>query len=252
MKPTDLNIILPCAGEGTRLGLESPKELYEILPGRHLVDFSLDHIKVLERYEDIRVSVAVVIRPWKEEVYRYISDQLPGVEANRVFFDDGYDEWPGSVFSAASVFAANNLVLLPDSLLHLSREDAIFSTDGVPLGAAVLRQLAHYKVVFGSVACIDPQRLKRLGAMGVEAGRVVRFQDKPSDRLADFNSFWGCYAFRKACGRELYDFLVASVRHQPVALDSCSFHPAGTVRIESYRDLGTWNSIEEFRCNSNY
>ena len=40
-----VTIILPCAGEGKRLGAKGPKELFEIYPGKKLIDYSLEHIK---------------------------------------------------------------------------------------------------------------------------------------------------------------------------------------------------------------
>ena len=42
-----LTVILPCAGEGNRLGLTTPKELYEIIPGKRLIDFSLDQGRII-------------------------------------------------------------------------------------------------------------------------------------------------------------------------------------------------------------
>ncbi len=112
-----LTVILPCAGEGNRLGLDIPKELFEIVPGTRLIDFSLNHIRAVP--VGIEVKVAVVVRPWKKEVVDYVSRKLPGTAVEAVLFDDAYSEWPGSVYSASGFFSAHNLVLLPDSCLCL-------------------------------------------------------------------------------------------------------------------------------------
>ena len=113
----------------------------------------------------------------------------------------------------------------------------------------VLKALKKYRVVFGSAACTDPEILEHLGAMRVERDQVVDFQDKPNRDSRQFNSFWGCYAFRQGYGKALYDFLIRSVRHEPVSLKEQSFYPVGAVPIHSYIDLGTRESIRRFKEN---
>lgn len=249
-----LTVILPCAGEGNRLGLDTPKELFEIVPGTRLIDFSLNHIKAASGgiKSGIKMKVAVVIRPWKKEVADYVSRNLPGITVETVLFNDAYNEWPGSVYSAAGTFSAFNLVLLPDSCLRLRGErsydmDNCFNEEGKTLVELVSEALGNFKVIFGGVACSNPDVLKNLGAMRVEGGRVTAFQDKPSQDIDGFNRFWGCYGFRREYGKSLYEFLMQSVHHQPVSLEDRSFYPVGVVHLHSYRDLGTWESIDRFR-----
>jgi len=255
-----LTVILPCAGEGNRLGLDTPKELFEIVPGTRLIDFSLHHIAAAsERIKSeiesgIEIKVAVVIRPGKEAVVEYVSRELPGITVETVLFNDVYREWPGSVYSASGSFSAHNLVLLPDSCLRL-REGAscgaavCFNEAGKTLVELVSEALGDFKVVFGSVACADPNVLKSLGAMRVEGGRVTAFQDKPVQDIDGFNSFWGCYGFRGEFGKSLYGFLIQSVHHRAVSLEAQPFYPVGVVPLHSYLDLGTWESIDRFRVS---
>lgn len=252
----ELTVILPCAGEGDRLGLKSPKELFEILPGIRLIDFSLNHILAQTQAGglQLKIKVAVVIRSWKREVAAHVMQKLPGIDVKAVMFNENYSEWPGSVYSALKVFSENNLVLLPDSCLRLREGPSCsistcFSAEGKTLVELVLGALKEYKVVFGSVACTDPEVLKHLGAMRVKKVQVVGFQDKPGHDSHQFNSFWGCYAFRKGYGKALYDFLIGSVRHQPVSLKEQTFYPMGVVPLHSYMDLGTWENIKRFKEN---
>jgi hypothetical protein len=253
----ELTIILPCAGEGKRLDLDYPKELYEISPGVRLVDFSLNHIKVYvdskkdEPYTP-KIRVAVVIRAGKIEVADYISQQLPGVRISPILFNDAYSEWPGSVFSASNYFADNNLVLLPDSCLKLSggdpRGDSIyFNNYGDTLIDLALKMLNDYKVIFGYIKTDDPNQLSQLGAMSVETGVVTQFQDKPVDTFNLYNSFWACYGFRKEYGKALYNYLIQSVKHQPLPLLTQSFNPVGAFECHSYQDIGTWDGINRFK-----
>lgn len=245
-----LTVILPCAGEGNRLGLDTPKELFEIVPGSRLIDFSLNHISVVP--ESIGLKVAVVIRPWKEDVAEYVSRKLPGVTVETVLFNDDYSEWPGSVYSASGVFSDYNLVLLPDSCLRL-REGVscgaavCFNEEGKTLVELVSGALGDFKVVFGGVGCTDPGVLRHLGALRVEGGRVTAFQDKPVRDIGRFNGFWGCYGFRQEYGKSLYDFLIQSVHHRSVSLEAQPFYPVGVVPLHSYQDLGTWETINCFR-----
>lgn len=247
---TDLTVILPCAGSGTRLGLKRPKELFEILPGTCLIDFSLAHIKAALSLTNIRV--AVVIRSWKTEVADHVRRELPGAAVEPVLFDESFKEWPGSVYSAARTFSKHNLVLLPDSILNVAKGDQSFGpichdTKGSSLVELVSVFLAKYKAAFGYIECTDRRILRKLGALRVEAGQVTAFQDKPEESFARFNGFWGCYAFRKEAGSSLYNFLVKSVQHQPAALREQPFYPAGAIHLESYKDLGTWPAIRKFR-----
>ena len=60
MKHTaEMTVILPAAGSGQRLGLDYPKELFEIVPGKKLVDFSLDHIQAAMGSVNFRIKL-----PW--------------------------------------------------------------------------------------------------------------------------------------------------------------------------------------------
>jgi len=247
-----LTVILPCAGSGTRLGLKKPKELFEILPGICLIDFSLAHIRAALPVAGIKV--VVVIRPDKEEVVDHVRRVLPEIKVESVFFNDSYHEWPGSVFSARETFSNHNLVLLPDSILNIGKNSFNSKTEpicrdeeGSTLIKLAIDSLPGHKVVFGWIQCSDSRELKKKGALRVESGTVTAFLDKPDASFEKYNGFWGCYAFRKEVGESLYHFLVSSVRHRPVSLEEQSFHPAGAIPLHSYRDLGTWSAIRQFQ-----
>ena len=252
MTDKELTIILPCAGDGRRLGLDTPKELFEIVPGTRLIDFSIKHI--LAAPQKKKIIIAVVIRPWKTDVVEYVSGQLPGIPVETVIFDDNYREWPGSVYSAKDLFSKNNLVLLPDSFLSFSTHSnlenpAITDSHAITLVESVSIALRRHKVVFGCIKCTDAKVLETLGAVRMENDILTAFQDKPRpDELAGpFNGYWGCYAFAKEMGKPLYDFLIHSVLHQPLPLEAQPFYPPGVIPIGEYYDLGTRENIERFK-----
>jgi hypothetical protein len=253
-----ITVILPCAGEGSRMGLDTPKELFEI-GGVKLIDFSLAHIRAFPNPDVLRV--AVVIRAAKQDVADYVREQLTGIDVTRVMFDDNYHEWPGSVYSAKKCFSRYNLVLLPDSFLSLARGVSLEPVttyppgdggfEGESLTGRVMKKLAEHGVVFGWVKCSHRDTLAGMGAMKVEKGLVTAFQDKPGKGFEGFNGLWGCYGFRREWGRGLYDFLTASVRHQPVSLQKQGFYPPGTVDIAAYYDLGTPERASAFNSSIN-
>ncbi|MGE5343272.1 MAG: hypothetical protein ACM3SY_17525 [Candidatus Omnitrophota bacterium] len=237
-----ITVILPCAGEGRRLGLNSPKELFEIFPDTRLIDFSLRHIRDYADHIQTpnHLSVAVVIRPWKTDVTEYVISQLPGISVKPVMFDDRYTEWPGSVFSAHPLFSTYNIVLLPDSFLEVTGDEILLTS--------MITALKHHRVVFGCQDCTDEDKLRSLGAMRVENGQVTVFQDKPRHSLDQFNGFWGCYGFQKEYGQILYNFLIDSVHHQPQELTRQPFFPPAAIPISCYYDLGTWDNIQRFKA----
>ena len=67
-----ISIILPCAGDGKRMGLSYPKELFEIFPGVKLIDFSLNHIDFYVNRTDMHIKIIIVIKTGKEEVFEYV------------------------------------------------------------------------------------------------------------------------------------------------------------------------------------
>ncbi len=251
-----ITFILPCAGEGRRLGCDGHKELFPILPGVRLIDFSLAHIREAlcrtSAQDDWTIRVAVVIQPWKTEVSDYVRQVLPGVPVETVFFDNALHEWPGSVHSARSFYEDINIVLLPDSRLSLSPAEMTRDSDGKSLVVRVIESLQNHDVAFGYIPCSDPAVLQHLGALHVTSqhadfGIIDRFQDKPDRDFASFNGYWCCYAFRAEAGESLYRFLHRSVMHDKTDIVSESFHPVSAFPVHAYMDLGTREAGELFR-----
>jgi len=248
-----LTVILPCAGEGSRLGLSGPKELFEVEPGMPMIRYTLDLLLAGVEKTENKVQIAVVIREGKEAVVQYVKQGLPEAyfEVKPVVFDSSYREWPGSIYSARAAFSEHNVVLLPDSYLTLSETDRLrrkVAGRTLNLLQCMSEQLEKRTVVFGVKSTLQDEILNRLGAVEVNesTGEVLRFQDKPL-QTAGYNGVWGCFGFRKSVADELHRFLMESVLHRETNYPERSFYPAGSFEIEDYNDLGTWESIERFR-----
>ncbi len=251
-----ITFILPCAGEGRRLGYDGPKELYPILPGVKLIDFSLDHIAASHRwladFSNQRLRVVLTVRPWKMDIVDHVRQKLPGMMVDHVLFDETLFEWPGSVHSARNQYGNINVVLLPDSWMALSAENGAVDSAGRPVLYRIMRCLENHSVAFGYRRCDDADTLSRLGALHVTEGTgevsiIDRFQDKPKQDQDKFNGYWCCYGFRPESAEMLYRFLRRSVLQ--VSADICdeAFYPVAAFPVAEYRDLGDPISVQEFR-----
>jgi hypothetical protein len=242
-----ITVILPAAGAGTRLGLTYPKELYEVKPGVKLIDFSLTHIKKhLEKFPRTDLKVAVVITKGKLSVYEYVKSKLPDARVVAVLFDEAYFEWAGSVYSANEHFSEKNIVMLPDSVIEVGKENPLYDDDGKTLIEKMNEALENNPVAFGTVSCKNKNKLSNLGALFVKDEKVLCFQDKPETGLEKYNAFWATYAFKKESAHDLYDFLLHSIKHESPDYEKQLFYPAAGSMLYSYHDLGTWEAIERF------
>ncbi len=227
-------IILPSAGLGSRLDLGYSKELFEIQKGIRLIDFSIYHIKKTN-FKKHKITVCVVITPQKEEVYEYVKNKLPDYDVRKSYFNNKYKEWPGSIYSARENYSDFNIVLLPDTYIQIKRKSLI---------DIITNKLDSYETVFGYIKTKNKKDLINLGAMNVKKGKITLFKDKPKQDYQFYNSYWGCFGFRKSIGRGLYKFLNKSVLD--INPDIVPPFSMGGFPLESFYDLGTRDGIKNF------
>lgn len=231
-----LNVILPAAGAGTRLGLPYPKELHRVEEGASLIDYSLRHIRQAGEAVD---SVTLTLVPGKEAVAEHVRSVLPGVDVRTCQFNPAYSEWPGSILSSEPLFASRNVVLLPDSVIAMRSGDALFEC---------YRQAfdAGDEVVFAykPVGAADP--ITALGALKVEGERVTDFHDKPDAGVASgYNAFWASFGFTGSMGPKLLALMMRSVARERVDIAAMDAR-VGAFPVADYLDLGTWPAIRRF------
>ena len=68
-----ITVILPCAGEGTRLSLPYPKEIHSIEKSKSLIDYSFD---LFSNYGRRDVQFIVTLTEDKTDIIRYLSRYL--------------------------------------------------------------------------------------------------------------------------------------------------------------------------------
>ena len=247
-----LTIILPCAGEGSRLSLGYPKELYAISEEHKLIDFTLEHIIAGVKSGVSDIDVSVVITKTKENVYEHVSKKLSkfNINVNKVYFNNNYREWPGSVFSAKETFSENNVVLLPDSYMMISEKNQFYNLKGKTIIEMFQSTLEKDKAVFAYIKTKDIKKLSNLGAMNIEHDKINLFKDKPKKDIHLYNGFWTCYGFKREVAYKLYEFLLNSVYN--ISDNLIPPFNFGGFPIFSFADLGTWNSIEEYLLSKSY
>ncbi|MCG8528720.1 MAG: hypothetical protein MI748_20245 [Opitutales bacterium] len=242
-----ITVILPCAGKGSRLGIDGPKELFEIFPDRRLIDFSLDHIRAAH-HAGLNLELRVVICEGKEAVIAYVRKKLPDLPVHTTYADDRFEEWPGSIHPACTDIAQKAIVLLPDTVIRVSETDQFKSINGRGLLESLNEALDHYPWALSVKSCQDAHVIQNMGAVFIsETGNIIRFQDKPNSSK-NYNGYWGCMGFLKPISRKLYDFLIASVQKK-LSTDEIPEHltPVASIPLHNYTDLGTWESIKKFR-----
>ena len=122
-----ITVILPCAGEGTRLSLPYPKEIHSIEKNKSLIDYSFD---LFSNYGRRDVQFIVTLTEDKTDIIRYLSRYKSRFNISFTFFNPKETEYTGSIKSAKHLFGEKNIVLLPDTYLKLKESDDIIDLVG--------------------------------------------------------------------------------------------------------------------------
>jgi NDP-sugar pyrophosphorylase family protein len=229
-----LNVILPCAGKGTRLGLPYPKEMHLVAANTALIDLTFRHLD--EHRGDID-SVTVVLAPEKGSLVSYLEKWSGHFHLRYVYFNDDYHEWAGSILSSAPEFTDKNVVFLPDSLLESRPEQPV-----VPAFRALLEEA---DAAFAYLPESRPEVLRNLGALRVQDGHVEAFCDKPDNGFDAYNAFWCAFGFRGPAGRPLLEAMTRSIQRRPIDVAELG-QRVRAFAVDGYFDLGVWPNLHEY------
>lgn len=229
----DINIILPCAGKGTRLGLPFPKELAPLGPGRVVIDSCLDLVAHASAHSNVRILFLEDGNRF--HTIRHIVNRVPHVPIARVAQPPEVSDFGTAILGLEQWFGACNVVLLPDG-----------AYDKGPIGDPVLRvaeMAARSGFAFGA-AIVPPERVSKLGALKVRLGRVEQYAEKPADP-APYNAAWTMLGFSGGhygiTGLEL----VRLAMNTGETIVSPPVKGAEVAMISGYRDCGTWEGYRE-------
>ena len=101
--------------------------------------------------------------------------------------------------------------------------------------------------MIGEMSIDNKDILKTKGAIYVNAeGNVVEYEDKPIDRVGQYNAFWCAFGFRKRNFFECINFMEKSTLKQKHSMNDITTTPifgSKVIEVEDYIDLGTWPEI---------
>tara|TARA_Y200000002_G_scaffold194179_1_gene160448 strand:+ start:67 stop:789 length:723 start_codon:yes stop_codon:yes gene_type:complete len=236
---SDLTVILPCAGEGTRLSLPYPKEIHSIEKNKSLIDYSFD---LFSNYGRRDVQFVITLNENKTELVKYLSRYKSRFDISFTFFNPAETEYTGSIKSAKHLFGEKNLVLLPDTFLKMKS-----SQDIVNLVSDSLNETGF---TFFYKKENDHGMLRTKGSLSINENNLVQeYEDKPQENLDNFNAFWTAFAFRKRVFDNCIEFMEKStLKHRLLVgeIKNTPIYKSKAIEVEDYVDLGTWEQIYKF------
>lgn len=232
----DLTVILPCAGEGTRLSLPYSKEIFSIEKNKSLIDYSFD---LFSNYGRKDVEFVITLNEKKLDLVKYLSKYKHRYNISFTFFNPVETEYTGSIKSAKHLFGEKNLVLLPDTCLKLKTSQDILKL--------VNSSLNETGFTFFYKKENNIEMLKTKGALIVsDNNQVIDYEDKPQDNVERYNAFWTAFAFRKRVFDVCIEFMEKSTLNHRLLVDEIKDTPiynSKAIEVDDYVDLGTWGQI---------
>lgn len=236
---SELTVILPCAGEGTRLSLPYPKEIFSVEKNKSLIDYTFD---LFSNYGRRDVEFVITINENKTDLVKYLSRYNHRFNISFTYFNPKEKEYTGSIKSAKHLFGEKNIVLLPDTFLKLKTSDDILNL--------VDNSLNETGFTFFYKKEKSPDMLKTKGALFIsEDNLVFEYEDKPQDDYNKYNAFWCAFAFRKRVFDTCIEFMEKSTLNHRILIDEIKNTPiynSKAIEVQEYIDLGTWEKIYEF------
>jgi NDP-sugar pyrophosphorylase family protein len=241
---SELTVILPCAGEGTRLSLSYPKEIFSIEKNKSLIDYTFD---LFSNYGRRDVEFVITLNENKTDLVKYLSRYKHRYNVSFTYFNPTETEYTGSIKSAKHLFGEKNLVLLPDTYLKLKTSEDILKL--------VDNSLNETGFTFFYKKEQDPSMLKTKGALIISNdNQVLDYEDKPQENLDRFNAFWCSFAFRKRVFDSCIEFMEKSTLNHRLLVDEIKNTPiynSKAIEVDQYIDLGTWEQIYKFVLDKN-
>lgn len=231
-----LTVILPAAGKGTRLNLPYPKEILRIDNEKALIDNSFD---LFNRVNHNYVEFVVVINEDKTDIIKYLAKYKSKYNISFTYQNPSEIEYTGAIKSAKHLFGDHNIVLLPDTLLKLSK--------GFNLFDQVHHNLKESSFTFLFKRETDTKILKTRGCLQLDANnKILNYEDKPSEAMSKFNGFWCAFAFTKEVFDDCISFMEQStlkIKKSKIVIEQTSIFMSKAIEVEDYKDLGTWEEI---------
>lgn len=227
-----LTVIIPCAGEGKRLGIPFSKELYSIEMGKCLIDYTFN---LFSAYKKDDVHFVITITENKTDIIRYLSRYNRRFNISFTYFDPAEKDVPGSIKSTRHLLGKKNMVLLPDTLLTLKPECDIVES--------VCTELNTSPFIFLYKKENNKNIISTKGALHVRGERVFNYKDKPLADIHQFNAFWCSLAFTDSIFNNAFSVIEQFYGDNTPEFKNTSLYGARAIEVADYIDLGTWKDI---------
>ena len=241
---SNLKVILPAAGKGSRLNLPYPKEILRLNNDDALIDYSFNFFRDYGRKD---VEFIIVINENKTEVIEYLSKYKDRFNISFTFQNPNEHEYTGAIKSAKHLFGEHNLVLLPDTIMTLHSNQNLYDL--------VQSALTETGFTFLYKKEQDQNILKTKGCVHVDQNSIVTlYEDKPETNLSQYNAFWCGFAFRKRTFDMCMQYMEKSTLKLKIDHNEIQRTPiylSKAIQVEDYVDLGTWKEIRRLLQNEN-
>lgn len=184
-------IILPSAGFGTRMGLNSveSKEMLEDPgnDGKHpLIQWSLD----LAKEETNKV---VITREEKSNLVDYLADQ----QVFTLLVSDVTQEWPATVLHSKVSWDESNILVLPDTRWKYDETPSCIVWD-------IQKELEAGADLVFALHSVPDVRLWGKVLLDPFSQKPLSTQEKPNIQFKLDGLAWGLIGFKKAIGEQLF------------------------------------------------
>ncbi len=241
MKP--LVAILPAAGLASRLNLPYPKEILRINKEKALIDISFDLFK---DYDKRLVEFVVIINENKTAIVKYLAKYKSTFNISYTYQKPHEMEYTGAIKSAQHLFGDNNIVLLPDTVISLKKNTKLHQEVCEKLkknGFTFLFKRENKHAILATKGSIKLD----------EDNRVLEYEDKPNENIGNYDGYWCAFAFKKKAFKNCITFMEQSTLNynkRKISIRDTPIFNSDVIEVENYKDLGTWEEIENFLANN--
>ena len=241
---SNLTVILPAAGKGSRLNLPYPKEILRLNNEDGLIDYSFNFFRDYGRKD---IDFVVVINEHKTEIVEYLARYKDRYNISFVYQNPNEYEYTGAIKSAKHLFGEHNIVLLPDTIMTLSPNQDLYDL--------IQSSLTETGFTFLYKKESNQSILKTKGCLYVNDQSIVeKYEDKPEHNVDQYNGFWCAFAFRKRVFDTCISFMEKSTLKHRIDFNEIKDTPiynSKAIQVNDYIDLGTWDEIKRLLVNEN-
>ena len=239
------SIIVPCAGNASRLNIPFSKSLFPLKKGVVLIDHLFD---IFYDYKS-KIKFVFIINEFCLDIVSYLYKYSTSFNFCFIFQKQSCPGMFGAVESAKEEFSDYNLVLLPDTILH-------FGFDKNQYFPQVVSQLKKHDLVFTISTNLSEKQLFDEGVVFLSSEKentIIEIIDKPHELIykPEYISLkkgaWVSVAFSSSISDDILITMQKNILGTPFSnLNFQLLKKAGIVTIDNFYDLGVWSRIYEY------